>query len=176
MYLLNDTQPIGTHLCNHTIYLCLFQNCGKNHKRFTVFKSLQASFWWGACSVTCWILVPRSGIEPISPEVAVRSPNYWMTREFLVNLIVKLGSVKYIQRTPYPLNNSSPFLPLSPGPGNHIFLSVSRIWLLSVQFGSVTQSCPTLCDPMDCSTPGFPVHHQLPEFTQTQFHHVIDAI
>ena len=38
----------------------------------------------------------------------------------------------------------------------------------SVQFSSVTQSCPTLCDPMDCSTPGFPVHHQHLELTQTQ--------
>ena len=37
----------------------------------------------------------------------------------------------------------------------------------SVQFSAVTQSCPTLCDPMDCSTPGLRVHHQLPEFTQT---------
>ena len=37
----------------------------------------------------------------------------------------------------------------------------------SVQFSSVAQSCPTLCNPMDCSTPGLPVHHQLPEFTQT---------
>ena len=37
----------------------------------------------------------------------------------------------------------------------------------SGQFSSVTQSCPTLCDPMNCSMPGFPVHHQLPEFTQT---------
>ena len=37
----------------------------------------------------------------------------------------------------------------------------------SVQFSSVAQSCPTLCDPMDCSTPGLPVHHQLPEVTQT---------
>ena len=37
----------------------------------------------------------------------------------------------------------------------------------SVQFSSVTQSCPTLCDPMDCSTPGLPVHHQLLELTQT---------
>ena len=47
---------------------------------------------------------------------------------------------------------------------------------LKVQFSSVTQSCPTLCDPMDCSTPGFPVHHQLPEFTQTHVHWVGDAI
>ena len=44
------------------------------------------------------------------------------------------------------------------------------------QFSSVTQSCPTLCDPMDCSMPGFPVHHQLPEFTQTNVHRVGDAI
>ena len=46
----------------------------------------------------------------------------------------------------------------------------------SVQFSSVTQSCPTLCDPMDCSTPGLPVHHQFPEFTQTHVHWVGDAI
>ena len=44
------------------------------------------------------------------------------------------------------------------------------------QFSSVSQSCLTLCDPMDCSTPGFPVHHQLPELTQTQVHQVGDAI
>ena len=46
----------------------------------------------------------------------------------------------------------------------------------SVKFSSVTQSCPTLCDPMDCSMPGFPVHHQLLEFTQTHIHWVGDAI
>ena len=47
---------------------------------------------------------------------------------------------------------------------------------LSVQFSSVAQSCPTLCDPMNRSTPGLPVHHQLPEFTQTHVHQVSDAI
>ena len=45
-----------------------------------------------------------------------------------------------------------------------------------IQFSSVTQSCPTLWDPMDCSMPGFPVHHQLPELTQTHVHQVGDAI
>ena len=40
----------------------------------------------------------------------------------------------------------------------------------SVQFSSVAQSCLTLCNPMDCSTPGLPVHHQLPELTQTHVH------
>ena len=45
----------------------------------------------------------------------------------------------------------------------------------SVQFSSVAQSCLTLCDPMNRSTPGLPVHHQLPEFTQTHAHRVGDA-
>ena len=46
----------------------------------------------------------------------------------------------------------------------------------NIQFSSVTQSCPTLCDPMDCSTLGFPVHNQLPELAQTHVHQVSDAI
>ena len=46
----------------------------------------------------------------------------------------------------------------------------------SQSVSSVTQLCPTLCDPMDCSMPGFPVHHQLPETTQTHDHRVGDAI
>ena len=46
----------------------------------------------------------------------------------------------------------------------------------SVQFSSVAQSCPTLCDPMNRSSPGLPVHYQLPEFTQTHIHRVSDAI
>ena len=45
-----------------------------------------------------------------------------------------------------------------------------------IQFSSVAQSCPTLCDPMKCSMPGLPVYHQLPEFTQTHVHWVGDAI
>ena len=44
------------------------------------------------------------------------------------------------------------------------------------QFSSVAQSCLTLCNPMDCNIPGFPVHHQLPELAQTQLHQVSDAI
>ena len=51
--------------------------------------------------------------------------------------------------------------------------SILLIWVggeqgTSSQFSSVSQSCPTLCNPMDCSTPGFPVHHQFPELTQTR--------
>ena len=48
--------------------------------------------------------------------------------------------------------------------------------MLSIQFSSVTQLCPTLCDPMNHSMPGLPVYHQLPEFTQTHIHWVSEAI
>ena len=53
----------------------------------------------------------------------------------------------------------------------HVFRPVS-----SVQFSSVSQSCLTLCNPMNCSTPGLPVHHHLPEITQIHVHRVRDAI
>ena len=49
------------------------------------------------------------------------------------------------------------------------------LWFF-IQFSSVAQSCPTLCDPMNRSTPGLPVHHQIPELTQTHGHRVSDAI
>ena len=50
------------------------------------------------------------------------------------------------------------------------------MWCGRRSVSQFTQSCPTLCDPMDCSMPGFPVHHQLPELTQTHIHLVSDAI
>ena len=56
----------------------------------------------------------------------------------------------------------------------HVYTNDRTLFLF--QFSSVAQSCPTLCDPMDCSTPGLPVHHQLLEFTQTHVHWVSNAI
>ena len=56
---------------------------------------------------------------------------------------------------------------------HNIYICIQNI---SVQFSSVAQSCPTLCDPMNHSTSGLPVHHQLLEFTQTHIHRVSDAI
>ena len=52
----------------------------------------------------------------------------------------------------------------------------TKVRLSSVQFSSVSQSCPTLCDPMNCSMPGLPAYHQLPELTQTHVHRVSDAV
>ena len=68
--------------------------------------------------------------------------------------------------------------------GIHVYLKFKicapRLYCLSniksAQFSSVAQSCPTLCDTMNCSMPGLPVHHQLPEFTQTHVHWVSDSI
>ena len=58
------------------------------------------------------------------------------------------------------------------------FITTSTTWeaLISYQFGSVAQPCPNLCNPMDHSTPGFPVHHQFPELAQTHVHRVSDLI
>ena len=55
-------------------------------------------------------------------------------------------------------------------------LGIINFHISSVQFISVAQSCPTLCDPVNCSRPGLPVYHQLLEFTQTHIHRVGDAI
>ena len=62
-----------------------------------------------------------------------------------------------------------------------IFVAACGIFFLNhgietLQFSSVAQSCPTLCDPMNHSMPGLPVHHRLPEFTQTHVHQVGDTI
>ena len=89
-----------------------------------------------------------------------------ITSSFLPMILRRLQHLE-----PTLATHSSPGLapPAPPQmPGSHSRFS-------SVQFSSVAQSCPTLCDPMDCSTPGLPVHRQLLEFTQTHVHRVSDA-
>ena len=60
--------------------------------------------------------------------------------------------------------------------GHDLVTKQGQSYFSSLQFISVAQSCPTLCDPMNHSTPGLPVYHQLPEFTQTHVHRVSDVI
>ena len=74
---------------------------------------------------------------------------------------------------PLPASESFPMSQLFTWGGQSTGVSASASVL---QFSSVAQSCPTLCDPMNHSTPGLPVHHQLPEFTQTHSHRFSDAI
>ena len=91
-----------------------------------------------------------------------------VTRTQLSSSLQMLLSTKY-----FSISFTSPYcLPL--------FLFLLSLLLIipsfSVQFSSVTRSCLTLCDPMDYSTPGFPVHHHLPELAQTHVYRVDDAI
>ena len=78
----------------------------------------------------------------------------------------------------FPTSGSFPVSQFYTSGGQSIGASASAsvLPMNSVQFSSVAQSCLTLWDSMDCSTPGFPVHHQLPELTQTHVHRVSDAI
>ena len=85
---------------------------------------------------------------------------------FPFNDILSLSPSRYVTLGML-LNFSEPVS--SSGRWRHVLIS-------SAQFSSVTQSCPTLCDPMNRSTPGLPVHHHLPEFTQTYLHRVSDPI
>ena len=88
----------------------------------------------------------------------------------------QIASLEYFREISfhYPSNKLWNFLKIL----NLLSLTLSHhdLYLSSVQFSSVTQSCPTLFDPMNCSTPGLPVHHQLLKFTQTHVHPVGDAI
>ena len=94
------------------------------------------------------------------------SPVSWM--QILCHLPLSLLA------SPSPSPPKDPWCP-APGTGRARVGSTPLSSSLD-HFRSVTQSCPTLCDPMNCSTPGLPVHHQLPEFTQTHVHRVSDAI
>ena len=97
----------------------------------------------------------------------------------------KQGDSRQACHTPFSFLNQSlvPYrvLAVTSGPAYRFLRRQIRrsgiyISLSSVQFSPVTQSCLTICDPMNRSTPGHPVHHQLPEFTQTHVHRVGDAI
>ena len=80
------------------------------------------------------------------------------------------------QGTRMPMDDFLPLLSLNSSTERLPTTVMLKKAFSSVQFSSVTQLCPTLCDPMNRSTPGLPVHHHLPEFTQIHVHWVSDAI
>ena len=86
------------------------------------------------------------------------------------NLDWRFVSIRYYTCFNAILPNHPPPLPLPQSPKDcsiHLCLFCCHAYRVVIQFSSVAQSCLTLCDPMNCSTPGLPVHHQLLEFTQT---------
>ena len=120
----------------------------------------------GSCSLLQGIF-PTQGLNPGLPHCRwvlyylshQGSPTCYVILGKLINLLSNLS----VSQFPYLLK----------GIANYLFYGAS---LRLNQFSSVAQSCPTLCDPMNCSMPGLPVHHQLLEFTQTHVHQVGDAI
>ena len=87
--------------------------------------------------------------------------------------ILEWVAVPYSRVSSYP--GREPASPTAPALAGGFFITKPP-GMLSVEFSSVTQSCPILWDSMNHSTPGLPVHHQFPEFTQTHVHWVGDAI
>ena len=98
-----------------------------------------------------------------------------LSMNLLAHELCNLVKTNYINSLCFNFNESSRVWQNLPDL-RHAMTFPSRVDKPSVQFSSVTQSCPTLCDPMNRSMPGLPVHHQLLEFTQTHVHRVGDAI
>ena len=84
--------------------------------------------------------------------------NFLLQADYFLGLLPLLLNVSYTHTHTYTHTHCI-----------HIYVSSFNI-PHNDQFSLVTQLCPTFCDPMDCSTPGLPVHHQLPGFTQTHIH------
>ena len=111
--------------------------------------------------------LPDPGMEPVSPESPALAGGFFATGP--PGKLKDLGLGLQFFFLVISLSDFSIWVvPVSQAVMNDSF-SFSFLEYI-VQFSSVTQSCLTFCDPMDCSTPGFPVHHQLSEFTQTHVH------
>ena len=129
--------------------------------------------WTAACQACLSITNSQSLLKLMSIESVMPSNHLILSRPLLLPSIFPSITVfpsESVLHIRWPKYWSFSF---SISPSNEYTGLISfRI----IQFSSVTQSCSTLCDPMNCSTPGLPVHHQLPEFTQTHIHRVGDAI
>ena len=148
-------------------YSCWEQSCWKSNLFRCIFFPIR--FLHGMSTV----LSKRDwGLEAI---------NWALPRELCILLWCKISqlslAIHFTHDSVYKFMLLSPFVPSSPSATISMSpFSTSLSPFSSVQFSSVAQSCPTLCDPLDYSTPGLPVHHQLLEFTQTHVHWVGDAI
>ena len=109
-----------------------------------------------------------TGVKPWPPASGAQSPNHWATREVSQDTV--MGQQAHKRQCNNNMSSITRFQ-------EWITILLTLTILLKVQFSSFqSQSCPTLCSPMNSSTPGLSTHHQLPEFTQTHVHQVGDAI
>ena len=128
-------------------------------------------------------MFPILNPPPTSLHIPSPGSSQCTSREHPVSCIESGLAIHYTHDNIHVSMPFSQIIPPSPSPteSKRLFYNVSLLLSCiqdyrSVQFISVAQSCATLCDPMNCSTPGLPVHHQLPEFTQTHVHRVGNAI
>ena len=109
----------------------------------------------------------------MATKLCAYTKNDWITHFKRVNLIL-------YDLYPIQLLKKSHFLLILNDENQGILLKGYIVYIIPMSLvqsvSSVTQSCPTLCDPMNRSTPGLPVHHQFPEFTQIYIHRISDAI
>ena len=114
-----------------------------------------------ACLFTTWLMEYKLIVETHCSEIRFFSKYYTLLTMHLVTQEIWWRYILFSRLLTHPFCSS--------------WIKES-FQLLSPQFSWVAQPCWTICDSMDCSTPGFPVHHQLLEPTQTHVHHVADAI
>ena len=115
-----------------------------------------------SCPAACRILVPQPGIKPASSALEEELLATGPSRKFLAYVLNTAPRERFCSSIMWDKDTNI----LG---GSTTCLGTYIQWD-SVQFSSVAQSCPTLCNPMKCSTPGLPVHHQLPEATQIRVH------
>ena len=127
---------------------------------------------WGTLHKVCCCCSVTQSYQTVCDSMNGRTPGYPVLHCLPEFAQAPVCWVNAAIQPSHPL--SSP----SPPALNKVSLFLNEIPLTthSVQFSSVAQSCLTLCDPMNRSTPGLPVHHQLPEFSQTHVHLVSDTI
>ena len=107
---------------------------------------------WSPLGWTGWISLQSKGLSRVFSNTTVQKHQFFGTQLMTTGKTIALTSWTFVGKV------------------------MSLLFNMMSQFSSVTQSCPTLCDPMNCCTPGLPVHHQLPESTQTHVHRVTDGI
>ena len=109
-------------------------------------------------------------LSPVTVLSSTISSKLWSSLPDLLHCVVLGWGCQEISMTSFLHHCPNPMLTF---PSDFI---EPNLYAFRHQFSSVAHSCPTLCNPMDCSTPGLPVHHQLPELAQTHVHWVGDAI
>ena len=137
-------------LCEVATYMCPFSYSLPPQQALKSSSGMVSQF-------SCSVVSKSATLWAAARQASLSITNFWS--------LLKLMSIESVMPSNH-LILCPPLLLLS-----SIFPSIS-----SVQFRSVAQSCPTLCNPMNPSTPGLPVYHHLPEFTQTHVHQVSDAI